>query len=69
MSMANNQRHPARGAANYAGDHRHVVGTVMGPTTYGALLIATGAEFNAETGRTRVTFSHATEADVAAATR
>lgn len=60
------KRHRARGAANYRGDHRHVIGQVMGPTTYGAYLVAEVADHDAETDTTRVLFGHATTADIEA---
>jgi hypothetical protein len=46
------------GHANYRGDQRQIVGEVKGPTTYGGFVVAVGAEYDAATDRTRVSFAH-----------
>lgn len=42
--------------ADYPADVRHIVGEVKGPDTGGAMYRAKSAEFDEETGRTRVEF-------------
>lgn len=61
-------RHSA-GSANYAGDVRHIVGEIKGPTTYRTAVLAVGAEYDADTDRTRVTFVHLPDEDLAKAVR
>lgn len=49
------------GAATYRGDVvAATIGRVMGPTTYGAIVIADSAIYDPGTDRTRVRFVHAT---------
>lgn len=53
------------GRATYRGDARPMVGELRGPTTYGAMVIATGADY--ADGRTVVQFAYAAPEDLAAA--
>ena len=43
--------------ATYAGDHRTMVGQVVGPTTLGDYATAVSAEYDATVDRTRVGFA------------
>lgn len=45
---------PLPGALKFAGDKRGVVGQLFGPTTYGAMVVAVSAEYDAVADRTRV---------------
>lgn len=49
------------GCARYAGDHRHIVGQVKGPTTYGQAVIACEASYDSGADRTTVRFAPVTE--------
>jgi hypothetical protein len=57
-------RHPA-GHATYNGNVEHMVGEVVGPTTYGTLVIATDAHYDRETGYTIVDFGFLTDDEMA----
>jgi hypothetical protein len=56
----------AAGCANYPGDQSHIVGEIKGPTTYGTAAVAIGADYDADTDRTRVAFAHCAPEDVPA---
>lgn len=51
------------GTATYRGNHTGMVGEVKGPTTYGQMLVATDAVYDAVTDRTQVQFSHLGEGE------
>lgn len=52
------EMYPARGNAKYKGDvSKSVLGQLMGPTTYGSVLMATQATYDEDTDTTTVTFS------------
>lgn len=62
-------RHSA-GQVTYPGDvTRRALGQVMGPTTYGSLIVAVGATYDETTDRTVVEFAHCTEQDAATIVR
>lgn len=57
-------RHPA-GRLHYRGDNASaLLGAVMGPTTFGALVVAESGTYDAETDLTTITFGYATDEDV-----
>lgn len=51
----------APGRATYHGNCTHMVGEVKGPTTYGQMLVATDAVYDAVTDQTQVQFSVCTQ--------
>jgi hypothetical protein len=63
MSSAKPKRHAA-GHLNYRGDLRSIVGELKGPTTFGSVVVATVAEYDVDTDRTRVAFGYVTPDDV-----
>lgn len=52
--------------ASYRGDCSHMVGEVVGPTTYGQMQVAVDATHDAAADRTRVGFAPATVHDIEA---
>lgn len=60
---AHGLRHPA-GFATYPGDVSGILGEVKGPTTFGSVVIAAGAEYDPDTDSTHVAFVYANEDDM-----
>jgi hypothetical protein len=61
------KRHPAPGALIYEGDlTRDVLGQVMGPTTYGSLVVAVSATYEPSLDQTVVRCAYANDADLEA---
>lgn len=52
------------GKATYNGNQSHIVGQVMGPTTYGSHVVADEAIYDPETNKTEVWFRNATVEDI-----
>lgn len=54
------------GVAHFTGDVRSIVGEVKGPTTYGSMVCADSADYDADADRTTVQFVHVRPAEVSA---